>query len=108
MLTDREHKRLETLRQSKEKLEGFLDGSDWAWIKQILDNQIMLRRMMSFNVQMGSLDDCFTQSQTRGEIAGLQFFESYLEAALIELNAEIKTLLEKEREEEENQDVSDQ
>lgn len=104
MLTAQEQQRLETARLCKEKIERFLAGEDWAWIKEILNNQILLRRMASFNKTLEKLDDVVSFATMRGEVAGLQFLGAYLEAALVEATMEVKALLETERrgEEEEN------
>jgi hypothetical protein len=97
-----EGKSLEQLFAEKKKFESLLEHSGWVDLQEALQGQIRLRRMQLGSSPVASLDSAFQLAHVQGEIAGIQLGKALVESTLEDIRTDIQTLLEEERERNEN------
>ena len=97
-LSKEEELKLEEHRNTVSLLEAHLKSKGWKFLDAILLEQVRSRRTSSFGMRIRGFEDCFTKTALSGEVAGLLLSRQTPETLIEDAKADIRVLLEKERE----------
>lgn len=97
-LSKEDEGKLQECRNVVSILEDHLNSKGWKFLDGIAQEQIRSRRTASFGMRVRGLEDCFTMAALSSEVAGLLLSRQTPETLIDDAKADIKMLLEKERE----------
>jgi hypothetical protein len=89
-------------RSLEREIETLLDHPGWKRIKNSVEEQVRLRRQEDFSTSITGFDTVIRLAVGRGEIAGLRLAITLPQIILDDVKADIKAILEEEREKGEN------
>lgn len=86
------------LEEAKEVFQGLLSHPGWVRLHDVIKEQIRLGRQHIFTQELRSQDDVFSLVQMRGQVAGLQLALALPESFIDDLDAEIRTIRQEQKE----------